>query len=119
MTLRLTPDMLAAAYEYLRKTYPFNEMNLPPARKVKFSVKHYRDRFSHMQGYRRSTDVEIAISSKFVGSTAVLMASMAHEQIHLHQHTTKTETPKTQHNAEFVELADRVCEAHGFDRKTF
>jgi hypothetical protein len=119
MTLRLTPMNLARAYEYLRATSPLDELNLPPASKVKFSVKRYRDRFSHMQGYRRSTEVEIAISERLVGSTFMLMASMAHEQIHLYQHINRSETPKTQHNAEFDEIADRVCIAHGFDRKSF
>lgn len=119
MTLRLTPKSLAANYEYLRSTPPFDELNLPPARKIKFHVKRYRDRFSHMIGYRRSTEAEIAISEILVGSTFVLTASMGHEMIHLYQHCEKTETAKTQHNAEFEQMADRVCEVHGFDRKTF
>lgn len=119
MTLRLTPKVLAGAYTFLKATEPFDSWGLPPASKIKFSVKHYRDRYSHMIGYRNSIEAEIAISSKWVGSTAVLIPSMAHELIHLHQHLAKTETAKTQHNAEFDATADAVCEIHGFDRKTF
>ena len=31
MTLRLTPDMLAAAYDFLRTTVPFSRWRLPEA----------------------------------------------------------------------------------------
>lgn len=119
MMLKLTPKSLAAAYEYLRAEGPLSELGLPHARKIKFSVKNYRDRFSHMIGYRRSKDAEIAISERYVGSSLILLSSMSHEQIHLYQHREGTETPNTHHNAEFEEIADRVCEFHHFDRKTF
>src|SRR6185312_3296203 len=38
MSLRLTPDMLAAAYDFLRTTEPFRRWSLPEADDVGFAV---------------------------------------------------------------------------------
>ncbi|MBV9548892.1 MAG: SprT-like domain-containing protein [Alphaproteobacteria bacterium] len=119
MTLPLSPVMLARAYDYLRSSPPFIEWRLPPSRTLLFRVTRHADRFSHVRGYIRSQGAEIAVSERKVGSSRVLIECMAHEMIHLHQHLQRSETPKTQHNAEFEALADLVCRLHGFDRKTF
>jgi hypothetical protein len=118
MTLRLTPDMLAASYEYLRACPPFKTWGLPEADDIAFSVTRHKDRFSHMVGEHRSPNAEIAVSEHKVGCTRVLMESMAHEMIHLHQHRKKLDRGG-HHNADFQRRAKRVCSLHGFDSKTF
>jgi hypothetical protein len=117
--VKLTPDILEAAYEYLRATPPFKGWRLPEGDEIGFIVSRRPDRFSHMQGYVRSSQAEISISEKLVGSTCVLIEAMAHEMVHLRQHLRRTETANTEHNAEFYRLAKRVCAVHGWDFKTF
>lgn len=118
MTLRLTPDMLAAAYDFLRETQPFKGWKLPESDDVAFSVTRHKDRFSHMQGEQRSQNAEIAVSEVKVGCTRVLMEAMAHEMVHLHQHLKKLDRGG-HHNTDFRRRAARVCAIHGFDLKTF
>ena len=118
--LHLTPDSLENAYEYLRTTLPFRRMNLPHADNLVFRVMGARDRFGHFRGRIKSTpDLnEIGVSIRVVKSTDLLMATMAHEMIHLYQHENGGCT-RGAHNAEFERIAVRVCRIHGFDRESF
>ena len=118
--LHLTPDCLENAYEYLRTTPPFRRMNLPHADNLVFRVMGARDRFGHFRGRVKSIpDLnEIGVSVRSVNSTDLLMATMAHEMIHLYQHENGSAT-RNAHNAEFERIAARVCRIHGFDRESF
>lgn len=114
--LSLTPEMLEAAYEYLRASPPFRGWNLPHADQVSFRVLGARDRFGHFRGRHRrargDSFSEIAISGRMVKSSELLIATMAHEMIHLYQD--ETGAARGQHNAAFRKLARRVCAIHGF-----
>jgi hypothetical protein len=118
--LHLTPEALENAYEYLRSTLPFRRMNLPHADEMMFRVMGARDRFGHFKGrIKDNSDLnEIALSQAKVRSTAMLMETMAHEMIHLHQHE-KGSCTRGVHNAHFRRTAARVCRIHGFDPDTF
>jgi hypothetical protein len=118
--LHLTPDCLENAYEYLRTTPPFRGMTLPHADDLVFRVMGARDRFGHFRGRFKSVPDfnEIGVSIRAVNSTDLLMATMAHEMIHLYQHENGSAT-RSAHNAEFERIAARVCRIHGFDRETF
>jgi hypothetical protein len=117
--LHLTPDCLENAYEYLRTTPPFRGMNLPHADNLVFRVMGARDRFGHFRGrFKTVPDFnEIGVSIRSVNSTDLLMATMAHEMIHLYQD--ETGTARGHHNPKFRKLAKRVCAIHGFDPETF
>jgi hypothetical protein len=120
--LPLTPDMLERAYEYLRASPPFRSWELPHADQVSFRVMGARDRLGHFRGrHRRARGEdgfsEIAISAKHVSSTNLLLATMAHEMIHLYQD--ETGTARGHHNPGFLRLAKRVCNFHGFDFENF
>ena len=119
--LRLTPEMLEGAYEYLRVSPPFCRWNLPEADHISFRVMGTRDRFGHFRGRHRKASgddfSEIAISAGMVRSTDLLIATMAHEMIHLYQH--ETGTARGHHNPAFLKLAKRVCDIHGFDFESF
>jgi len=119
-TLHLTPDCLENAYEYLRTTLPFRRMNLPHADDLVFRVMGARDRFGHFRGRIKTKPElnEIGVSIKVVKSTDLLMATMAHEMIHLYQHENGSCT-RGSHNSEFERIAARVCRIHGFDRESF
>jgi hypothetical protein len=118
--LHLTPEALENAYEYMRVTLPFRRMNLPHADELVFRVMGARDRYGHFKGrIKDNSDLkEIALSQTKVHSTDVLMQTMAHEMIHLHQHE-KGSCTRGVHNAQFQRIAARVCRIHGFDLENF
>lgn len=117
MTLPLTPDVLVAAYEYLRTTEPFRRWKLPDSDDIVFMVTHDRERMGQVSIFKGHLTLEI--SAVQIGHTASLMSVMAHEMIHIHQKDVRAETSGAQHNAAFRKLAARVCAFHGFDPKGF
>src|SRR5262249_54597678 len=87
MTLDLTPDMLAGAYDYLRLTNPFLGWKLPKSGRVKFIVMktpHYHADIIYDDAKPEKFPI-IRVSRGKVGHTLTLMATMAHEMIHLYQ----------------------------------
>ncbi len=119
MSLPLTPEILEAAYEFLRNTPPFKGWKLPVGDEVEFTVTLLRDREGDHTTYRGTSDHVIRVSSNKIGHTASLVVVMAHEMIHAKQAVAKTFTANAEHNAEFRRLAKSVCKLHGFDPKTF
>ena len=120
--LHLTPELLESAYEYLRASPPFRGWNLPEGDQVTFRVMGAKDRFGHFRGrHTRATGAdsysEIAISARMVRSTDLLMATMAHEMIHLYQD--ENGWARGHHNPQFRKLAARVCAIHGFGFESF
>jgi hypothetical protein len=120
--LHLTPELLEQAYEYLRQSPPFRGWNLPEPDLITFRVMGAKDRFGHFRGRHVKAKgargySEIAISAGMVRSTDLLMATMAHEMIHLYQD--ETGSARGHHNPQFRALAARVCAVHGFDYETF
>jgi hypothetical protein len=114
MTLKLTPDMLAAAYDFLRATEPFRGRKLPHSDEVGFHVVR-DDSLSADFGVEQGVPF-IRVSEASNGHVATLLATLAHEMIHLHQHLTGD---REHHGPRFQRMAARVCRAHGFDPKTF
>jgi len=116
MAITLTAEMLEHAYEYLCCQKPFNTWNLPPSEDVKFLVIRSADRYAH---YQMVGGVHhIAVSTKFVGRHEVLIATIAHELIHMHCRNARIYM-RNPHGKAFKKLADDVCKAHDFDRLTF
>lgn len=116
MALPLTPQIVAAAFDFLRATPPFKALGLPPSDEVKFTVNRHRTWLGSCLGGPTS---EIAVSSHIVGHTDTLLRVVAHEQIHLYQYLSNTETAKVTHNAAFYRLAKRACKYHGWDERIF
>ena len=119
MSLPLTPEMLAAAYDFLRCTPPFKGWKLPHSDAVEFKLTRHHEEAGHYNRYVRTNEHWIAISTVCVGRTESLCRYMCHEMIHLKQGIAKTETKGTVHNAEFRQLARAVCRLHGWDPKLF
>lgn len=120
MTLPLTSEMLAGAYEYLKATPPFNKWSLPETEEIGFKVSKRSSEFGRYQlvGGKHT----ISISSVSVGHTSTLMSVMAHEIIHLHLEESDMESRSASlntHNAAFRVLSAQVCKSHGFDPKAF
>lgn len=114
MTLRLTPEALAAAYDYLSWTPPFSRWIMPPSKDIDFVIGRRRDRYGHhtVKGGRH----EISISMRKVGHTVTLMTTMAHEMLHVRQ--AEKGVPEN-HGPQFRKWAASVCKYHGFDPLEF
>lgn len=120
MPLTLNPEMLDAAYSFLRLTPPFDRWGLPLPGMVKFEVIRSGDYLGWFISPNDEHDFwpRIQISDRCVGHTDTLLRTMAHEMIHAHQWYTKKDT-RSLHNADFRKRAARVCAAHGWDPKLF
>src|SRR5438128_409565 len=82
MSLPITPETLAAAYDFLNTTPPFSKWNLPESDDVKFIVsKSDRDIAAYRWNGEQHT---ICLSAKFIGHTLTLYIYLAHEMVHMH-----------------------------------
>jgi hypothetical protein len=120
MTLPLTPETLAAAYDYLRTTPPFYKWNLPESEDVKFKIGRRPKEAGRYQW--DGVDHTITASVRGVGYTTSVMRFMAHEMIHLYLEKMGWESKAHSaevHNAAFRKFAAQVCKYHGFDPKAF
>lgn len=115
MSLILTREMLAAAYDLIEYTDPFCKWNLPASDEVAFDVVTTRYRFGDCIGTGK---LRIRISSRFVGRLTSLVESVAHEMVHLHMDIGGV-IESDPHGPGFRKLAAQVCKVHGFDPKLF
>jgi len=120
MTIKLTHEIIAAAYELVRTLPPFNGWNLPDHEDVKFEVVKDPKYFAACAVERvgRKLKPTIYVSARCVGYVRTLLDAMMHECIHLHMALTGQDT-RAEHNAAFHNLARRVCKIHGLDFKAF
>lgn len=109
-----------AAYEFLRTLEPFHRWKLPPACVIKFQIR--RDPSAHgafdWDGERLRS---IAINDDTHTTLNQLLASVAHEMIHVKQHMLGRlpDDPAKHHNALYRRMRKRVCQSLGFDIQTF
>jgi predicted SprT family Zn-dependent metalloprotease len=118
MTLVLTPEILRAAYDYLKVTQPFDKWNLPDGEDIRFRV----TRTGIERGlvyYQAGDETIINISSACNGHTNSLMATMAHEMAHLIEMIHAMDDPKSEHGKAYKKLSNEICKIHGFDPKLF
>lgn len=119
MTLPLTKETLAAAYDFLVTTPPFNTWNLPPSEDVGFKVTRSRRWFAR---YRwDGTRHTIEVSSNAVAYSDTLLAKMGHEMVHLHLEELGMDGRGSEdtHSGAFRSLAAEACSFHGWDPKAF
>lgn len=114
MTLKLTPDLLRAAYDLLGETEPFKRWNLPDSDEIRFRVYRSGD-YGLFQ--TDGPDMTISASERMIGHLGTLLSTIAHEKIHVYQHVTGM---PMDHGAGFKKLAAEVCRHHrDFDPKNF
>jgi hypothetical protein len=128
MTLRLTPEVLSSAYEFLKATKPFNKWKLPAADQVVFRVvraipcapevwaQHLSDRQTKNHPHKGHHLIDI--NERKVGHTLTLIQTMAHEMCHVRESMLVKYTGEA-HGKTFWRLAREVCRHHGFDPKAF
>jgi hypothetical protein len=112
--LPLSAELLAHAWDYLMCLPPFDRLNMPPSDDVRLRVTKSSKYFG--QYYTVASSHRIDISSKLVRTHIVLLATLAHEAIHLHLNEVGG---CDDHGPNFMSFADEVCLLQGFDRLTF
>lgn len=121
MTLALSRESVAAAYDFLRTTLPFSNWNLPESEDVGFEIDNARWTVAWYKtvGRGKKRKHVIGVSNRCVGFVSTLMPHLAHEMVHLHMAHTGMSRGAGDHGKAFKKLADEVCKYHGFDSKFF
>ena len=101
------------AYQMLREMEPFCSWRLP----LRVHTKVVSD--PSMYGCFEDCPDTITISTAKVWDVEQLVATVAHEMIHLHQHKLKQLSDTNPHDAFFMEQARIVCVCLGFDKENF
>lgn len=108
--MRLTPGLMAAAYSLLRETEPFRRWNLPDAEDVTFGVMRATDRMG--DHVKRGYTHRIRLSTKFHVRVSAMLATMAHEMIHLHMQEAGAKRDSARHGPAFRRVAKTVLRHH-------
>lgn len=116
MTIHLTPEILEAAYNYLKTTPPFRRWKLPASDLIEFEVTG-SVRFSAEHQRKSKHRHTISLSCRKIGHTLTIFVAMAHEMVHLFQAIKHGRS--VGHNEEFHRCARTICRHHGFDPKDF
>lgn len=115
--MQLTPDLLAAAYDLLRHSAPFDKWNLPEPEDVRFVVLRTTKLFGD---YRKDPGRIIRLSSRRHTRLTGVLATMAHEMLHLHLGEIGCAKDSHRHGPAFRLLAGEVCASHpDFDASVF
>lgn len=109
----VTKKSILLAYQMLRGMAPFCGWKLP----TKIETRVVSD--ASMFGSFETEPSLITISTARVWDVNQLVATVAHEMIHLHQHRLKRLDADNPHDAFFLECAREVCVSLGFDKENF
>ena len=116
--IRLTPETLAAAYDFLCTLPPYDGWNLPSSDDIKFIVTRSRTVYGSVDHFADGA-ITVNISGHLCKRIALLLATMAHELVHVHQFSACI-MGRNRHDKTFQLLADEVCKHHpDFDRAVF
>jgi hypothetical protein len=110
--MHLTPECIAAAYEYFRHTPPGNKWNLPPSDELQIIVLTTRERMGHV---RDGKPIELAVSCARVAYTSTLLPVVGHEVCHLRAYAQGAKG--TGHGYLWKRAAKQMARHHGFDPK--
>jgi hypothetical protein len=115
--LKLTVDMLRAVYNMLCTVPPFDKWNLPDGDDIVFVVG--RDR--NLRGWciHREGKWKIGISNTVVARLNLLICTMMHEMIHVHEDNVEISRRDVQHSQAFLKWAEHVCQIHNLDPHIF
>lgn len=119
--LPMNREMLVRTYELLAGTPPFSRWKMPPSSEVGFqflNAENTRGAF-RIEKSTRGARPTIYISRGCVGTLYVLLVTMAHEMVHLHEDTVHRARGDVMHSGRFRRLAAQVCKHHLFDEMVF
>ena len=109
----VTKKTILLAYQMLRGMSPFCDWKLPT--KIETKVVHDLS----MYGCFEDSPNTITISTAKVWDVTQLVATVAHEMIHLHQFRLKVLDDAQPHDLFFMDCARDVCIELGFDKENF
>ena len=115
--IKLTPDLLKGVYDMLCLVAPFKSWNLPDSDEMSFTV----GRDPHLRGWCIYNEGKwrIGISSTTVARLNLLIVTMMHEMIHVHEDNTAISRKDVMHSTAFLKWADQVCKIHNLDPHIF
>ena len=111
MKFTLTSERMRAMYDFLSTCPPFDGWNLPAGEDVTFRrtrMKDTRGWYNQVKGAHI-----IALSPRQITTLELMMRTIAHEMIHLHEKETEMAT-RAHHTEAFMILSRRVCEVFGW-----
>jgi len=114
--MHLTPDILEAAYEFVRATPPFKGWHLPPGDQVEFFISRSRTHAADVQDIGGRW--RIRVNDRWCGNYASLVKYMMHEMTHMSQGI-GCPTEQALHGRDFLARAKAVCRIHHIDPKIF
>lgn len=117
MTIPLTPETLAAAWDYICTTPPFSEWNLPHSEDICFRVIRTKRVYGQLSFHGKHYTIDV--SEARCGRHESILSTLAHEAVHMFQHSSCFMNARNYHDKAFWALADEVCSTHNFDRKLF
>lgn len=121
MALKLTPDMISAAYDFLRETAPFKGWRLPHSDEIGFHVVPDPNTIADFV-LEQDNSMHIRVSVHNF-HTVTLIMTVAHEMVHMYQCMHKLAKNGNKmalvHNADFKRRAKRICAIHGWDESLF
>lgn len=108
--MKLTPDLLASAYNMLRETAPFDKWNLPDADDVRFRI--LKTKRLYGDAGMRAGQWTIRLSEGKHTRLGRVLETMAHEMIHVHLREIGCHSDSRHHGPAFNACADQVCAEH-------
>ena len=112
-----TPEILSAAWDFLRTIEPIKSWKLPPAEQVEFRVTRDRNKFGEHATYKWTKEHIVYISAACVSHCDTLLQTLAHEMTHAAM--AEAGNNPTAHNRAFHERAVALCFSMGWDPKAF
>lgn len=112
--IHVTPEMLEATYELLRRTPPFSGWKLPVPDEVGFLVSGSND--TRGRYWFENERHHISVSHRCNHTLDSVIRTVAHEMCHVRD---QAKGAKSDHGRSWQRMADQVCRRHHFDRGQF
>lgn len=120
--MHITPDIVEAGYELLRKTPPFRGWKLPDGDDVFFSAVPIKGARGGCQGehWFDGKNHHVRVNPRRHKTLGSMLMTLGHEMVHMREAELALRTDVF-HGAQFQRMADQVCSPrnHGFDRGQF
>ena len=114
--MKLTPMRVQMLYVTLTDFPPFNQYKWPRLEDIKFQV----SRSNRLMGsYDRDHYHELMVSEKLCKTLSELLETICHEMCHMQLEFQGNEFADEHTGAMWNSIAAPVCDAFGFDFKTF
>jgi hypothetical protein len=117
--IHLDKEIMAGAYDLLRTTLPFKRWKLPSSDAVSFRTTNSTATRGEFYLTVETKRPVINISQRLHSNLALLIETMAHEMIHLHEDTRHRARNDVQHSWVFRRYAKQVCRRHHFNLENF